>query len=182
MLYDVLQNTFSYKTAKARLRVHQEWQSFDEPDRLAVLDIVNPIDGKYKATLSTTVRWKLLPFYDQVALVRLEDPGWGRDLYFLWIEEELIRLNGRSPPIHHVNARQIQLADWNVLDYLRFFCTFIEGEEGPFLTEHESYEGRQDDGRYRCTGLVTYGGAKFRAGFAIAPGGEVEMLWDEQVN
>lgn len=160
-----------------------EWQVFDEPHRLTLLRIVNPIEGKYQATSSTKVRWKLLPFYDAVALIRMDDPGWaGKELYFLWVEDDLVRLNGRSPPIHHVNDRHIQLTDWNILDYLKFFCAFVHGPEGPFHTENETYEGRQDDGRYRCQARVKYGGQWFQAGFGIKPSGMVEMLWDEVID
>jgi hypothetical protein len=78
----------------------------------------------------------MLPFYDSVALIRVRDPNWVNrrlNIYYLTDQGNLFRLNGTSPPIHEVNAKApIKVNEKNVLDYLRFFCFFVRGEEGPF--------------------------------------------------
>ncbi|MBL8641817.1 MAG: hypothetical protein JNL76_06855 [Alphaproteobacteria bacterium] len=172
---------------------------------------VNPIDGKYQASAQTTeVAWRSLPYYDQVVLIRLRDRSWGKpklSIYFLADQGVLYRLNGTSPPIHEVNAKApIKVTEENVLEYLRFFCFFVRGEEGPFLIAETmddpyipenmdpktktviqgtvrpaSYEGRNDQGHFLCDAVVYYSNALFIANFAVQPSGMIEMLNDEPI-
>lgn len=172
---------------------------------------VNPIDGKYQATAQTSeVVWRPLPFYDEVFLVRLRDRSWGKprlSIYFLVDKGALFRLNGTSPPIHEVNAKApIKVTEENVIEYLRFFCFFVRGEEGPFLIAESmddpyipqnldpktraviegtvrpaSYEGRNDQGHFLCDAVVYYSNALFLANFAVQQSGMIEMLNDEPI-
>lgn len=175
------------------------------------LDQVNPIDGKYKVSPQTTkVAWRALPFYDNVVLVRVQDPMWSPShltIFYLTEEGNLYRLNGTSPPIHEVNAKApIKVNEANVLEYLRFFCFFVRGEEGPFLIAESmddpdmpknmdpqtrsviegtirpaSYEGKNEQGFLLCDAVVFYSNALFIANFAVQPTGMIEMLDDEPI-
>lgn len=175
------------------------------------LSQVNPIDGKYQTSAQTTqVSWRLLPFYEQVALIRVQDSNWPNrklKIYYLTDRGNLYRLNGTSPPIHEVNAKApIKVTDENVLDYLRFFCFYVRGEEGPFLVAETlddpnmpqnldaatktvvestirgaTYEGKNDQGHWLCDAIVYYSNALFIANFAVHPTGMIEMLEDEPV-
>lgn len=172
---------------------------------------VNPIDGKYQANAATTeVAWRPLPFYENVVLIRLKDRSWGKPrlaVYFLADQGMLFRLNGTSPPIHEVNAKApIRVTEENVLEYLRFFCFFVRGEEGPFLIAESmedpyipqtddaktraviegtvrpaSYEGKNEQGYFLCDAVVYYSNALFIANFAVQPSGMIEMLSDEPI-
>ncbi|MCB9988203.1 MAG: hypothetical protein H6868_02585 [Rhodospirillales bacterium] len=171
---------------------------------------VNPVDGKYKTSPQTQVSWRQLPFYERVVLIRLKDPSWTPQkltLYYLTLDGNLFRLNGTSPPIHEVNAQApIKITEENVLDYLRFFCYFVRGEEGPFLIAEDidnpdlpkdmddktravvegsirpaTYEGKNEQGFMLCDGVVFYSNALFIANFAVQPGGMIEMLDDEPI-
>ena len=172
---------------------------------------VNPIDGKYQVSSKTTeVGWRTLPFYDNVVLIRMRDRTWGKQkltIYYLTDQGALYRLNGTSPPIHEVNAKApIRVSEQNVLEYLRFFCFFVRGEEGPFLIAESmqdpyipqtddaktkaviegtvraaSYEGRNEQGYFMCDAVVYYSNALFIATFAVQPGGMIEMLNDEPI-
>lgn len=172
---------------------------------------VNPIDGKYQANAATTeVGWRQLLFYENVVLIRLKDRSWGKPrlaVYFLADQGTLYRLNGTSPPIHEVNAKApIVVTEENVLEYLRFFCFFVRGEEGPFLIAENmddpyipqtedpktraviegtvrpaSYEGRNEQGYLLCDAVVFYSNALFIANFAVQPTGMIEMLSDEPI-
>jgi len=151
-----------------------------------------------------------LPWYETVKLLRIVDPAWANDrlvLYYLTDGSSLTRLNGTSPPLHETNAKApIQLSEAHVLDYLRFFCFFVRGEEGPFylaerlddpiirdaagdppaaaLTQFirpAEYLGRNEAGHFVCKGVVYYSNALFEAQFVIQPSGMVEMLDDEPV-
>ncbi len=189
----------------------ENWTVLQGDRKKGFLDKVeNPIDGKFKVDPATVeLSYRPLPFYDKrkVALVRLHDRTWGNprlNIYFLTESGNLSRLNGQSPPIHEINAKApIQVTDDNVLDYLRFFCFFVRGEEGPFLISEDSdnpyfpenmdeqtrsvisgtvrpatYEGKNEQGFFLCDAVVFYSNALFIANFAIQPTGMIEMLDD----
>ncbi len=186
------------------------WNPVTGEEKDGFLSQVNPVDGKFKTSPQTEVSWRSLPFYERVVLIRLRDPSWtpqNLNLYFLTLDGNLFRLNGTSPPIHEVNAQApIKITDDNVLDYLRFFCFFVRGEEGPFLIAEDidnpdlpknmddktraavagsirpaSYEGKNEKGFWLCDGVVFYSNALFIANFAVQPGGMIEMLDDEPI-
>ena len=187
------------------------WNPVTGEELKGFLDQVNPIDGKYKVAPETSqVSWRPLPFYNGVVLVRVKDPNWTpRNLYiyFLTSQGNLYRLNGTSPPIHEVNAMApVKLTEENIIDYLKFFCFFVRGEEGPFLIAEDmsnpyipanmddktrtvftgtlrpaTYEGKNEQGYYLCDGIVFYSNALFIANFAVQPTGMIEMLDDDPV-
>lgn len=175
------------------------------------LDQINPIDGKFKVSAQTSkVSWRQLPFYENVVLVRVQDPMWSPGhltIFYLTEQGNLFRLNGTSPPIHEVNAKApVKITEENVLDYLKFFCFFVRGEEGPFLIAEDmnnpdmpknmdpktrsviegtvrpaTYEGKNEQGFFLCDAVVFYSNALFIANFAIQPSGMIEMLDDEPI-
>lgn len=187
------------------------WNPVTGEELQGFLEQVNPIDGKYRTSAETTqVSWRSLPFYDQVVLVRVRDTSWNPKkltIYYLTAEGNLYRLMGTSPPIHEVNSiAPIKVTEDNVLDYLKFFCYFVRGEEGPFLIAESidnpdipknldaqtravmegtirpsSYEGRNEQGYFLCEGVVFYSNALFIAHFAIQPTGMIEMLDDDPI-
>lgn len=189
----------------------ENWNLVQGEELAGFLEQINPIDGKYKVSAETTqVHWRMLPFYETVALIRVKDPNWvGKNLniYYLTDQGNLFRLNGTSPPIHEVNAKApIKVNEENVLEYLRFFCFFVRGEEGPFYiaeamedpnmptgldeTTHSviagtirpaTFEGMNQQGHYLCDAVVFYSNALFIANFAIQPTGMIEMLEDEPI-
>lgn len=187
------------------------WNDVTGEELQGFLEQINPIDNKYRVSpASTQVAWRQLPFYESVVLIRVRDAAWGNkrlNVYYLTNEGNLFRLMGQSPPIHEVNGiAPIQVTEDNVLDYLRFFCYFVRGEEGPFLIVESiddpdlpkdldaqtravvdgtvrpaSYEGRNDQGHFLCEGVVFYSNALFIAHFAVQPGGMIEMLDDDPI-
>lgn len=116
-------------------------------------------------------------------------------------------LDGQSAPIHGHNARHgIELPSAEAeRDYLRFFCFFVRGEEGPFEVVEEAGRldltgdrktrakvkplspipgkaGADDDGRKVYAASIHYGNALFNAQLALHPTGMVEMLDDEPLS
>ncbi len=188
-----------------------KWNPVEGDELAGFLEQINPIDDKHRVSAeSTKVEWRMLPFYDSVALVRVSDPNWVNkklNIYYLTDQGNLFRLNGTSPPIHEVNAKApIKVTDANVLDYLRFFCFFVRGEEGPFYIAESmddpnmpkemdettrsviegtirpaSYEGKNDQGHWLCDAVVFYSNALFIANFAVQPSGMIEMIDDEPI-
>lgn len=191
--------------------VDDKWTPVQGEELEGFLSQIDPVGGKYKVSKdSTQVQWRMLPFYDQVALIRVKDPAWTpRNLYIYYLTDKgnLYWLNGTSPPIHEVNAKApIKVTEDNVLDYLRFFCFFVRGEEGPFLIAESmddpylpkdldektrmviegtireaSFEGMNEQGHFLCDAVVYYSNALFIANFAVQPGGMIEMLDDEPI-
>jgi len=186
-----------------------KWNQVNDAEKQGFLDKVGTIDDKHETKSETTeVHWRQLPFYKTVALVRLRDTNWDPShlcVYYLTSKGELTRLDGTSPPIHMMNAEApIKVTDDNVLDYLRFFCFFVRGEEGPFLVSETidtygipegmdegttkavegvlrpaSYEGKNSDGHYLCDAIVFYSNALFLSNFAVQPSGMIEMMEDD---
>lgn len=189
----------------------ENWNAVEGDELTGFLDQIDDIDGKYKVSADTTkVSWRMLPFYESVALIRVQDPNWVKPnlvVYYLTDQGNLFRLNGTSPPIHEVNAKApIKVTEENVLEYLRFFCFFVRGEEGPFYIAESmddpniptdmdettqsviegtvrpaSYEGKNDQGHMLCNAVVFYSNALFYADFAVQPSGMIEMLDDEPI-
>lgn len=187
------------------------WNAVTGDELIGFLEQVNPIDGKFKATPENTkVSWRPLPFYENVVLIRVTDSTWmpkSLKIFFLTMQGQLFRLNGTSPPIHEVNAQApIKITDDNVLEYLRFFCYFVRGEEGPFFISESmdepempqnmddktrsviegtirpaTYEGKNEQGFYLCDAVVFYSNALFIANFAVQPTGMIEMLDDDPI-
>lgn len=187
------------------------WTPVEGDELVGFLEQVGPIGGKHKVSpASTKVEYRMLPFYDQVAMIRVKDPAWTPSnlyIYYLTDQGNLYWLNGTSPPIHEINAKApVKITDDNVLEYLRFFCFFVRGEEGPFLIAETmddpyiprqtdertrsviegtvrpaSYEGKNDKGFFLCDAVVFYSNALFIANFAVQPGGMIEMLDDEPI-
>jgi hypothetical protein len=188
------------------------WVKVTGEEKEGFIEQVDPIDGKHKASVDTTsVSWRQLSFYENIVLIRVQDDSWekkGLIVYYLAREGQLYRLNGTSPPIHEVNeVAPIKVTEENILEYLRFFCFFVRGEEGPFLIVEDinnpylpkakldegslkaiegairpaTYEGKNDEGHYMCDGIVYYSNALFIANFAIQSSGMIEMLDDDPV-
>ncbi|MGB1076797.1 MAG: hypothetical protein ACPG05_00680 [Bdellovibrionales bacterium] len=184
------------------------WNPVTGEELEGFLSQVGRIDGTLDPSAATTkVEWRPLPFYDNVAMIRMRDENWmpkELTIYFLTDQGTLYRLNGTSPPIHDINAKApIKVTDENVLDYLHFFCFFVRGEEGPFLIAEDldnpnmpecddkmkaviggslrpaSYEGKNEQNHWLCDAVVFYSNALFIANFAVHPSGMIEMLNDE---
>lgn len=115
------------------------WRALPE-NELWIADQVQQIMPKsYVVSRDTTAfENQELTFYDSGYLLRVKDPTWGSNqeaLFFIYLKDrDLFRLNGVARPIYAANEMApLRLDEGNVLDYLRFFCRFIEAEEGRFL-------------------------------------------------
>ena len=114
------------------------WQKVPGPQLEPCLKLVNPIQGKHGVKAeSGDVAWCQLPFYAGIALVRVNDNTWASStgpFWFLAKQGKMFLLDGTSAPIHEANeAGPVKVTEENALDYLRFFCYFVHGDEGPFL-------------------------------------------------
>jgi hypothetical protein len=189
-----------------------KWQTVPGPQAGPFLKLINPIQGKHTAAADTaTVEWAQIPFYSTIALVRVNDTSWPPNtgpFWFLAKQGRMFLLDGSSAPIHDANeADPISITEPKVLDYLRFFCYFVHGDEGPFLIVEDlnypaldkakmddatrrviegavrpaAFEGKTDDGNFEASAMVLYGNALFSARFSISATGMIEMIDDEPI-
>jgi len=173
-----------------------------------------PIDGQLSLEPEhTRVDATSLSWYRDTVLLRVTSTAWPiKHLAAYYLAEvtknkNLYRLSGTASPIHEVNARvPIRLNEDNVLDYVRFFCYFVRGDEGPFYIAEDpdrlnlppsidphvhdllaevlrpaTYKGRGDGGVFLCDATVFYGNSLFRSTFGVRPTGMIEMLTDEPI-
>ena len=185
------------------------WNAVKGDELAGFIGQVGTIDGRHRTSADTTeVSWRALPFYVQVVLIRLRDRTWlpeNLSIYYLANQGNLTRLDGTSPPIHQTNAdAPIRINDDNVLEYLRFFCFFVRGEDGPFLVAEgmdthgmpqsmddttrrviegtirpATFEGKNAEGYWLCDAIVFYSNALFFSNFAVQPTGMIEMTDDD---
>ncbi|WP_332673402.1 ankyrin repeat domain-containing protein [Aromatoleum sp.] len=193
------------------------WAPLDDVRREAALQGLAPLGDPPKRSPRTQFDEAVLPFYPahSVRLLRLSDPAWPPDSHAYYLvaparhsdDPAYLHLDGTSPPIHAVNAQApIALTPDLVCDYLRFFCFFVRGDEGPFIVA-ESIEqpeipplpeqrrtevdrqlrpahywgSNPDDGAYRASATIYYGSALFFADFLISANGKIEMVTDVTV-
>lgn len=146
-----------------------------------------------------------LPIYSRLKLLRLSvlinvDGPESEPLYGLWDgEDHLFYLNGTSAPVHDANEfEQLALTEATAADYIRLFCLAVRGDEGPFrivesgpavpvegaeeltkLAHPLKAAGRDEQGRFLYDAVVSYRNDVFKSTFAIAPGGQIEMIGDQ---
>jgi hypothetical protein len=188
------------------------WQKVPGAQTEPFLKLINPIQGKHNAAPATaSVEWAQLPFYTTIALVRIDDTAWPAKtgpFWYLAKQGRMFLLDGSSAPIHDANeADPIKVTEQNALDYLRFFCYFVHGDEGPFLIveniDHPAldksklddakrkviedairpaaFEGTTPAGALEASAMVLYGNAIFSARFSMTANGMIEMIDDEPV-
>jgi hypothetical protein len=191
---------------------HYKWQAVTGAQVEPFLKLINPVQGKHTAAPATaTVEWAQIPFYSTIALVRVNDTAWPANtgpFWFLAKQGRMFLLDGSSAPIHDANeADPISVTEPKALEYLRFFCYFVHGDEGPFLIVEDinhpaidktklddstrkviegalrpaAFEGKTDEGNLEASAMVLYGNALFSARFSISPNGMIEMIDDEPV-
>ncbi|MEX3014379.1 nSTAND1 domain-containing NTPase [Gymnodinialimonas hymeniacidonis] len=183
------------------------WEPLGNPGIVAKLEI---LDNQAPAD-QVTWHQRQLPFYPgaEKLLLRATHPEWpdGAYIYYLSHGRNLYWLNGTSPPIHEFNAKsEIALTVENALEYLRFFCFFVRGEEGPFYvldgreamyiptsldrqeadSIHNRYKaprlyGVMDNGHIKASSLIYYSNAVFVGDFVIHQSGMIELIEDEPV-
>jgi hypothetical protein len=191
---------------------HYKWQPVTGAQVEPFLKLINPVQGKFTAAPGTaSVEWAQIPFYTTIALVRVNDTSWPPNtgpFWFLAKQGRMFLLDGSSAPIHDANeADPISVTEAKALEYLKFFCYFVHGDEGPFLIVEDlnhpaldksklddstrkviegalrpaAFEGKTDEGNLEASAMVLYGNALFSARFSISPNGMIEMIDDEPV-
>lgn len=183
-----------------------EMRAATDEERATVVSELSPVDGLGWVRDETQIGVLDLPFYDHVDLLVASDPAWEPDrVIACWLRNGATfwRLDGRSPQIHDVNGKiGTSIDTHSAMPYLRFFCYFVRGEEGPFLVADETsltlleedvqtkiremieapeFMGEDRHGALHAAATIVYGSAVFAARFKIQVSGLVEMLEDEPI-
>lgn len=172
--------------------------------------VVDEVDKSDAVVWDDRIIWseQRLPFYpgENARLVRAKHPDWPAPAYAYWLcdGENLFRLNGTSPPIHEFNAKQeTDFEGISGLQYLKFFCFFVHGDDGPFYIldgrraayfpkdlsaddktrvdacfQSPRRYGVAQDGAFRISAMIYYANACFVADFLIEVSGMVRMQED----
>lgn len=194
----------------ARPQASPDYHPLDEEDPVRAA-----LSGRRRRGLRRTVARDHAPAFDpELRLTEVYDSGWSlrRRAWFLGVDEDgdPRRLNGTSPPLHDFrNHRKLKLNPRTAPHWLRFFCYFVHGDEGPFLITEDlrrlaGHTGRPENhrsvaalaehlqpvarvrtrarrfaGRFVYDAPVHYDTALFRSRFAVSPDGEIEMITDD---
>jgi SpoVK/Ycf46/Vps4 family AAA+-type ATPase len=185
------------------------WTSGDEslPRRLAAaLRSIAP------ATLHDVVPidcWHApLPFYPHLELVTLRFAGLegAERAYVLLGDGHCLWLDGSSTPIHRANELEsVSINSANVLDYVRFFCCFVQGGDGSFnlletpdrlvattataeqleaarkIVVEYPFAAVEEAGGFRVTAAMAYLDSLFKTTLQVATNGEIHMVDDTSV-
>jgi hypothetical protein len=189
-----------------------KWNAVTGADVEPFLKQVNPIEGRHNVSApSAQIEWRQMSFYQNIALVRVNDRSWPMNtgpFFFLAKQGKMLLLNGSSAPIHEANElAPIKVTEDIALDYLRFFCYFVHGEDGPFFVVEDinhpaldlekmdpatrkvlegairpaMLEGAGDNGSLVTSAMILYGNALFAARFSMTSDSMIEMTDDEPI-
>lgn len=168
------------------------------------IGVVNPA--------STVIERRPLSWWPGHNLIVACDPLWAPTMaaWVLKDGERLVRLDGRSPPIHALNAKSepVFTAD-NAIAYVGFFCTFVHGDDGPFapirsledqilpveldrekiaefirdpvILKQEPAGENKDKVTFHIESLIYYADTLFLSNFVLGPTGMMEMVADEEL-
>jgi AAA+ superfamily predicted ATPase len=153
-------------------------------------------------------RWAPLPFYADLELVTLRLKGLAgvERAYLLFSDDHCLWLDGSSAPIHRANELEsVMVTSAHVLDYVRFFCFFVQGTDGSFnllenpenltattataaelaaarkIVAERSFTAVEEEGGFRVTAAMAYCGNLFATTLVVARDGEIQMVDDSSV-
>ena len=188
------------------------WVSLEGEGSAGWIDQLSDVTKDHSLGDKTRVQTSKVDFYPKgVTLARATDETWSNEsleLYFLKRPDKLVQLNGTSPEIHAANASTVddrpllRLTPETALEYLRFYCFFVRGEDGPFIIlesgdqrevpgdlseadratlirfAHPAWYNGEGEECFYASALVYYSNALYGAEFKIYQNGMIEMLDD----
>jgi hypothetical protein len=167
--------------------------------------VLNKLSGNRDAVVfskeSTEVSWRSLPFYTNYRLYRLINYATMPTFSMMYLSngDEFLTIDGTAAPIYTVNEKDhIRLNEMNVIPYLDFFFTNVQGSEGdvflikdprkmPFMdtlseTQQQSVIANFKPLKvshdttahvYKVNGTLYYGGGLISATIVVTPEGKL---------
>ncbi len=167
--------------------------------------VLNKLSGHRDAVVfskeATEVSVRVLPFYNHYKLYRLVNYATMPTFSMLYLGngDEFISLDGTANPIYTANEKDpIHVNELNVISYLDFFFSNVQGSEGdvflikdprkmPFLESLSENQQQSvvnsfrplkvthESGLYRVSGTIYYGGGLISANILISPEGKISF-------
>jgi len=120
--------------AADRVYMQPTWTRLNREQAHAVLDALSGHkDAVVFSKEATEVSWRNLPFYSHYKLYRLINYATMPTFSMMYLsnDEEFITIDGTAAPIYEVNDKDpIRLNEMNVVPYLDFFFSNVQGSEG----------------------------------------------------
>jgi hypothetical protein len=184
--------------------MHPTWTRLNREQAHAVL---SKLSGSQDAVVfskeATEVAWRSMPFYTHYRLYRLINFATMPTFSMLYLSngDEFITIDGTANPIYTVNEKDgIRLNEMNVIPYLDFFFSNVQGSEGdvflikdprrmPFMdslsdaqrqsvvSQFKPLKVAHDSPQqaYRVNGTLYYGGGLLSATIVVAPDGKISF-------
>ncbi|MDD9901548.1 MAG: hypothetical protein OXT65_11250 [Alphaproteobacteria bacterium] len=115
----------------------EDWQKLDPEPAARILSEINPLlEPVPFSEEDTTLRKSALPFYDGYELIELTDMSAvpAARKYAMYKPGEPVVIDWTNQPIYDTNEKSpIALTSRNILDYVRFFFSYVRGRYGRFL-------------------------------------------------
>ena len=189
--------------------MNEEWQKLDSDKTARILEEINPhIEPVPFAAEATTVRAQRLSFYKEYEFFELTDlsavPGARK--YALYKPGDVNVINWTNQIIYETNEKApIALDDDTVVDYVKFFFSYVRGRHGRFIVietvddirwqQEPPLQGRRvmqdmlapvrvigkdDDGTYHLESFMLFKDSLFKTAIHVKPDGLI-VLSDEEL-
>lgn len=181
-----------------------EWNRLTRDQAHRVLNILgNHRDAIVFSKEATEVSWRMMPFYSNYRLYRLINYATLPTFTMMYLsnEHEFIPVDGTANPIYAINEKDpIKLSESNVVEYLNFFFSNVQGSEGdiflikdprkmPFIETLSEAQKQSlfnsfqtlkvskqaDPLAYRVVATLYYGGALISATIMVHPDGKLSF-------
>jgi len=120
--------------ATTRFSMQPSWTRLNREQSHQVLDkLSGHKDAVVFSKEATEVSWRSLPFYNNYRLYRLINYATMPTFSMMYLSngDEYLSIDGTANPIYTINEKDgIRLNEMNVIPYLDFFFTNVQGSEG----------------------------------------------------
>lgn len=184
------------------------YTKLDLAEVATILDQVNPdFDGAEFDPVETTIMAVDIPFYPGYRFLEIANhsvsPAMER--FVIYSAEKFTVLNFSNEPIYALNKEiPISLNDDTVIEYVRFFFTYVRGRHGRFLISEGvddiqwkeepppaarkaignmlkalAIKEKGDDGSYKMDATMMFKDSLFKSDVNVTPDGSVSLVNEE---
>lgn len=183
---------------------HNAFEKLELADVATILDRVNPLlDSTQFDPIETTIMAQDVPFYPGFKFLDIADytsmPALQR--FALYSPKKTVILNFTNDPVYRLNQDlPIKLTADNVIDYVRFFFTYVRGKHGRFIISESvddiswkddpppqarkavgkmvqpvNLKATEKDGSFKLEACMMFKDSLFKSDITVKPGGFVTL-------
>lgn len=116
---------------------HDAFKKLEMEEVATLLEDINPhFEHAVFDPLQTTILAHDLPFYPGYRFLDIADYSVSPEKrrFVVYKDQDIVILNWSNEPIYALNLKvPIQLTQYNIADYIRFFFTYVRGKHGRFI-------------------------------------------------